>query len=184
MQQKTTEAESALRQGAQLAPKNLNMHMVLASFLTHQGKRAEAEAEYRKVLQAEPNNPMALNNIGYSMVERGEKLEEAREMIQRAVDAQPGNGYHLDSLGWAYFKLGKLDEAERYLNQAAQINSASATVQEHLGALYERKGKTAEARAAWQKALSLSSDSEQVARLNTKLATGDKKSEEKKPQKK
>jgi Flp pilus assembly protein TadD len=57
-------------------------------------------------------------------------------------------------------------------------------VQEHLGALYERKGKTVEARAAWLKALSLSSDSEQVARLNAKLATGDKKSEEKKPQKK
>jgi predicted Zn-dependent protease len=91
-------------------------------------------------------------------------------MIQRAVDSAPGNGSYLDSLGWAYFKLGKFDEAERYLENAARIVTSSPGIQEHLGDLYQRRNKTQEARAAWQKGLSLSSDVTQIARLRLKLA--------------
>jgi predicted Zn-dependent protease len=97
-------------------------------------------------------------------------LNEALEMIQRAVKAEPTNPSFLDSLGWAYFKLGQLNEAERHLTDAARRNNSSATIQEHLGDVYQRQGKTAEARTAWQKALTLSAEAEQTARIKTKLS--------------
>jgi Flp pilus assembly protein TadD len=152
---------------------------VLGGLLGHQGKKAEAEAEYRKALDLDPNNPLVLNNIAYSMVERNEKLDEALQMIRRAVDLAPHNGSFIDSLGWIYFKLGKLDEAERYLTDAAQLVTTSPTIQEHLGDLYQRRGKTTDARAAWQKAMSMSTDADQTARLKIKL-NGDAKKDGKK----
>jgi Flp pilus assembly protein TadD len=148
--------------------------MFLGATLAHHGKRLEAEAEYRKVLQSEPDNALALNNLGYSMLERDEKLNEAFQMIQRAVKSDPNNPSYLDSLGWAYFKLGKLSEAETHLNNAARINTNSPTVQEHLGDLYQKQGNTGQARAAWQKALTLSVEADQTIRLKTKL-NGEKK---------
>jgi len=111
-----------------------------------------------------------LNNLGYQLIERNKSLDEALQMIQRAVNAEPQNSNYLDSLGWAYFKLGKFDEAERYLTEAARLNQKSATMQEHLGDLYVRQSKMKSARAAWQKALSLSEDeSDQKTRIRTKL---------------
>jgi TonB family protein len=174
-QKKMAEAEAALKRGIDLAPNDANGQLLLGSVLAHNGQRAEAEAAYRHVLQLDPNNPLALNNVGYSMVERNENLPQALQMIQRAVNAEPGNGYYLDSLGWAYFKLGNIDEAERYLTEAARIVTSSPGIQEHLGDLYQRRNKTQEARAAWQKGLSLSSDATQLARLKSKLAVTTKK---------
>lgn len=92
-------------------------------------------------------------------------------MIQRAVRANPTNSSFLDSLGWAYFKLGKLDEAERNLTEAARRNNTSPTIQEHLGDLYQQRGKLELARAAWQKALSLAVETQDTARLKAKLSS-------------
>ena len=102
-------------------------------------------------------------------------LKEALAMIQRAVNVEPGNGYYLDSLGWAYFKLGNIDEAERYLTEAARIVTSSPGIQEHLGDLYQRRNKPDAARAEWQKALLLSPEAEQTSRLRAKLTGGSKK---------
>jgi Tfp pilus assembly protein PilF len=121
------------------------------------------------VLAAEPDNAVALNNLGYFLVERGERLEEALGMIQRAVRADPSNASFLDSLGWAYFKTGKLAEAERYLTEAARRNPASSAIQEHLGDLFERLGQTEKARAAWQKALTLTNSPADTDRIKAKL---------------
>jgi Tfp pilus assembly protein PilF len=85
------------------------------------------------------------------------------------VRAEPTNSSFLDSLGWAYFKLGKLDDAERQLNEAARRAASSATIQDHLGDLYQRQGKIEQARAAWQKALALSTEAAEVARITAKL---------------
>jgi len=95
-------------------------------------------------------------------------------MIQRAVDAEPGNPSYLDSLGWAYFKLGKLDEAERYLMDAIRIG-ATATIHEHLGDIYLKKGQVEKANEAWQRALTISIEPEQTARLKSKLSGDQKK---------
>lgn len=143
--------------------------------LGEQGRKAEAEKEFRRALELEPNNALILNNLGYSMVERGEKLEEALKMIQQAVDSEPGNAAYLDSLGLAYFKLGRLAEAESPLLEAARQFPTSSTVHEHLGDLYTGQGKPDHARAAWQKALSLSTETDEAARLKSKLAGTTKK---------
>ena len=92
-------------------------------------------------------------------------------MIQRAVRAEPANSSFLDSLGWAYFKLGKLTEAERHLSEAARRDNQSATIQEHLGDLYQKLGKTDQALAAWKKALSLSVEVDEMERIKAKLGS-------------
>jgi len=103
-----------------------------------------------------------------------EEFHEAVRLLEAAQETdrtdQKIKALYLDSLGWAYFKLGELEEAERYLSEADRIQPSSAAVQEHLGDLYQRKGKIEEALAAWQKALSLLSDQpDQAARIKAKL---------------
>jgi tetratricopeptide (TPR) repeat protein len=90
-------------------------------------------------------------------------------MIQRAVKAEPTNSSYLDSLGWVYFRLGKLKEAEENLAAAARSNAASATIHEHLGEVYHARNEVDRARAAWEKALSLSREPAQTARLKARL---------------
>lgn len=148
--------------------------LLLSSAQERAGDAKGSEESLRRILAKEPNNATALNNLGYFLTERNERLPEALEMIQRAVRADPTNSSFLDSLGWIYFRLGKLEEAERYLSDAARRNPTSVAIQEHLGDLWERRGRRTEARAAWQKALSLSVEAAEIERLKTKLSGGRK----------
>nr|MDQ3820422.1 tetratricopeptide repeat protein [Acidobacteriota bacterium] len=143
--------------------------ITLSSAQERAGDPRGSEESLRKILARDPNNATALNNLGYFLVERNERLPEALEMIQRAVRSSPTNASFLDSLGWAYFKLGKLDEAERSLTEAARRNNQSATIQEHLGDLYQRRGKLEQAKAAWQRALALTTEAGDTTRLRAKL---------------
>ena len=143
--------------------------MALASAQKKSGDHVAAESTLRGVLKETPSNPIALNNLGYFLVERGERLEEAVEMINRAVKTDPRNGTFLDSLGWAYFKLGKADLAEKYLRDAARADADSATIMEHLGdVLFERKDLE-KAKWAWRRALRLTADAVQSERLKKKI---------------
>lgn len=168
------EAIEAARKMLELAPPE-RLNLVNAALITlssaqeRAGDKKGSEESLRRVLARDPNNPTALNNLGYFLVERNERLEEALEMIQKAVRAEPTNSSFLDSLGWAYFKLGKLDEAERHLSEAARRDAASATIHDHLGDLYQRRGKMEQARAAWQKALALAVEVDEIARIKAKL---------------
>jgi tetratricopeptide (TPR) repeat protein len=143
--------------------------LTLASAQERAGDTKGSEESLRRVLEKDPDNATALNNLGYFLVERNERLTEALEMIQRAVRSDPANSSFLDSLGWAYYKLGKLDEAEKQLTEAARRDPTSATIQEHLGDVYQKMGKTAQARAAWQKALALSTEADETTRIRAKL---------------
>jgi predicted Zn-dependent protease len=168
------EGVAAARKALELAPAGQEQYtnaalLTLASAQERAGDTKGSEESLRRVLEKDPDNATALNNLGYFLVERNERLTEALEMIQRAVKAEPTNSSFLDSLGWAYFKLGKLDEAERQLKEAARRDPASSTIQEHLGDVFQKQGKAAEARAAWQKALSLSTESDETARIKAKL---------------
>lgn len=169
------EAVEAARKTLEIATASGNKRLLtdaliaLSSAQERAGDPKSSEDSLRRVLTQEPDNATALNNLGYFLIERNEKLPEALSLIQGAVRAEPYNSSYLDSLGWAYFKLGKLDEAERNLIEAAKRDSTSTTIQEHLGDLYERQGKIALARAAWQKALALAVDSTDTARLTAKL---------------
>jgi tetratricopeptide (TPR) repeat protein len=98
-------------------------------------------------------NAGALNYLGYLLAVRGEQLDEAIALVQRALKEEPENGAYLDSLGWAYFRRGDLDEAEKYLAAAVKQLPDNSEIQEHLGDLYTRKGRFAEAIAAYSRAL-------------------------------
>lgn len=128
-----------------------------------------AEKTLREILKQSPRNPIALNNLGYFLTERNEKLNEALDLIKQAVEIDPTNSSFLDSLGWAHFRLGNLNEAEKYLKEAAQIDDVSSTIQEHLGDVYQKQGKRELAKSAWQKALEIAADAEDAARLKSKL---------------
>lgn len=143
--------------------------LTLASAQQMSGDFAGSEKTLRDILKQTPKNPIALNNLGYFLLERNERFEEALELIKQAVAVDENNPSYLDSLGWAYFKLGKYDEAEKYLKKAVTIDPTSATIQEHLGDVYAKQKKLDLARASWKKALNLSSDAEEVSRLEQKI---------------
>jgi len=117
----------------------------------------QAEAEFRKVLtMTPPTDPQAaatLNYLGYMNADRGVKLDESLNFIKQALSFEPNNPAYLDSLGWAYFKLGKYDLAEESLNKAAVHMSSDPTVQEHLGDLYQKTGRLKLAAVHWDRAV-------------------------------
>ena len=133
------------------------------------GRFADAESILRDLLKQSPGNPIALNNLGYFLVERGEKLPEALDLIQRALAIDPTNPSYLDSLGWTYLKLGKTDDAIAKLEQAARLDATSATIHEHLGDAYRKKGNFEQAKDAWRKAAIFMTNSPDIARVKEKL---------------
>jgi predicted Zn-dependent protease len=133
------------------------------------GKFDEAEMILRDILRSSPGNPIALNNLGYFLVERGQNLSEALGLIQRAIAIDPNNPSYVDSLGWAYFKLGRFDDSIRTLELAKNLDDTSAAIQEHLGDAYRMKGNLDLARSAWQKASVLISGAADLARIKEKL---------------
>jgi len=112
-----------------------------------------AEAEFQKVLAINPDNDSALNYLGYMLADRNVRLDEARDMIVKALQREPNSGAYLDSLGWVYFRLNKLPEAEDKLREALQYMSRDPTVHDHLAEVYFREGKIREAIAQWQSSL-------------------------------
>jgi Flp pilus assembly protein TadD len=110
-----------------------------------------------------------LNNLGYFLLQRGERFSEALEMIERAVRVDPTNASYLDSLGWAYFKVGKNDEALKTLREAARLDPTSAAAHEHIGDVLQKMGKAAEARESWLKARQFVSAETDSARLKGKI---------------
>ena len=168
------EAVEAARKALSLASaeepgQGTNALIMLSSAQERAGDTKGAEATLRQVLAKDADNPTALNNLGYFLTEHNEKLEEALGMIERAVRAEPENPSFLDSLGWVYFKLGKLKEAERYLSDAARRNPTSAAIQEHLGDLFKKLGQQEKAQASWRKALSLAAEAADTTRIKAKL---------------
>jgi len=174
-----TEAVAAARLALELAPTDQpdivsTALIALSSAQERAGDTKGSEESLRRVLASEPDNATALNNLGYFLVERNERLSEALEMIQRAVKAEPTNSSFLDSLGWVQFKLGQFAEAERNLTEAARRSAGSATIQEHLGDLYFGQGKKEKARSAWQKSLRFLPDGDQASRIKIKLSRNSK----------
>ena len=144
-------------------------HYLLGAAFERTGKRSEAVAELRRVLQIDPDFHAALNYLGYTLAEAKENLDEALALIQRAVALEPDNGAYVDSLGWTYYQLGRNEQARGYLERAARLEPADATLQEHLGDVYVALGQNDRAREAYQRALELGSDNTAAAKLRQKL---------------
>lgn len=133
---------------------------------------ASAEADMRKALELQPDQPQVLNYLGYSFVDRGENLDEALSMIQRAVAAQPDSGYIIDSLAWAYFRLGRYQDALEPMEQASLLEPVDPVVTDHLGDVYWSVGRTREAEFQWARALSFEPAEKDAARIRAKLEKG------------
>jgi tetratricopeptide (TPR) repeat protein len=152
------EADDALAKVDQYSTKpdeKQYVNFLRGSIYEHQKKYAPAEEMFRKVLASDPQNAMTLNYLGYMLADRGMKLDEALGLIKKAVDLDPTNGAYLDSLGWAYFRIGKYDQAEDSLLKASrsQRMGSDPTVQQHLGDLYGKTGRLKLAAAHWERAI-------------------------------
>ena len=114
----------------------------------------QAEADFLKALDLSPGQPRVLNYLGYSYVEKGEKLETALDMIRRAVEARPDSGYIVDSLAWALYRMGRYQEAVPHMERAAELMPVDPVVNDHLGDVLWAVGRKVEARFQWRRALS------------------------------
>lgn len=133
--------------------------------LERQGRWDEAERDFRKALELFPDQPSVLNYLGYSFVERRENLDEALDMIQRAVAARPYDGYIRDSLGWVYYRLGRYDEAVKEMERAVELMPLDPVLNDHLGDTYWAVGREREARFQWSRALSFITDDTSLEEL-------------------
>ncbi len=136
------------------------------------GRWDEAETDLKKALDFEPDNPDVLNYLGYSWIDRGENLEEGREMIEKAVAADPNNGFIIDSLGWAQYLMGEFDDAVESLERAVSLEPGDPTINDHLGDAYWKVGREREARFQWDHALDLDPEGGEIEKLHKKIKLG------------
>jgi tetratricopeptide (TPR) repeat protein len=133
------------------------------------GRRTDAEKTFRDLIARDPMDANALNYLGYMFAEHGTQLDEAVQLIERALKVDPDNASYLDSLGWAYVQQGKLDLADRPLSTAAEKLPKNSVVQDHLGDLRLKQNRRADAIAAWQRALDGDGDSIDRAKIQKKI---------------
>ena len=132
-----------------------------------------AEADLQHAISLNPENAHLLNYLGYSWIDRGENLAEAEDMVRRAVAMLPNDGFIIDSLGWVYFRTGRLDRAVELLERAVELEPADPIINDHLGDAYWVVGREVEARYQWERALRAIEDDEALATtIRDKLETG------------
>jgi tetratricopeptide (TPR) repeat protein len=151
-----SEAEESLDKAEKLSTKPEEkeyVYFLRGSTYEREKKYDQAEAEFRKILAVNPQSAATLNYLGYMNADRDVRLEESLNYIKQAVSLEPTNGAYLDSLGWAYFRLGKFDLAEENLAKASLRMGSDPTVQDHLGDLYQKTGRLKLAAAHWERAV-------------------------------
>jgi Flp pilus assembly protein TadD len=140
--------------------------------LERAGHWARAESDLERALQLQPDQPLVLNYLGYSWIDRGEHLKKGLSMVRRAVELQPNDGYIVDSLGWAYYRLGDFLHATQFLERAIELLPEDPTINDHLGDAYWQDGRTLEARYQWRRALQFKPEADEAKTIETKLAHG------------
>lgn len=154
------------------APWSWPLHYNRAICLERLGRFAEAEPGFRKALELAPNQPQVLNYLGYTFIDRGENLDEALGMIKAAVAAAPDQGYIIDSLAWAFYRLGRFAEALEPMERASLLEPVDPIVTDHLGDVYWVNGRKLEAQFQWQRALSFEPTEKDAERIRAKLKMG------------
>lgn len=135
-------------------------------------KWARAESDFLRALEFSPDQPLVLNYLGYSWIERGTNFDEARDMIEKAVDLRPRDGYIVDSLGWVLYQIGEFDEAVGQLERAVQLRPDDPVINEHLGDAYWRVGRRLEARFQWERALIFEPEEDLIPVIQKKIRDG------------
>ncbi|WP_279483744.1 tetratricopeptide repeat protein [Aureimonas sp. SK2] len=169
-----TMLDKALTLAPEDAPNLWNIYYQRGIAYERQKQWDKAEPDFRKALELQPDQPQVLNYLGYSWVDMNRNLDEGLEMIRTAVDLRPNDGYIIDSLGWAYYRLGRFDEAVEQLERAVLIMPADPTLNDHLGDAYWRVGREREARFQWNRALvgDPAPEAAEVEKIKRKLAEG------------
>ena len=132
----------------------------------------KAEADLKKALELSPDQPLVLNYLGYSWVDQGLNIDEAFKMLRRAVDLRPKDGYVIDSLGWAFYRMGRYDDAVRELEKAIELKPNDATINNHLGDAYWHVGRKLEATFQWAHARDMQPEPEDLPGILKKIETG------------
>lgn len=156
-------------------PDNLDVMFQMGAMLERSGRKQASEGEFLKLLAKYPDNAPTLNYLGYMWAEDGVHLDKAAAMIQKAVDQAPNNGAYVDSLGWVYFRLGKLDLAKKHLTEAVSLMPDDSTVQQHLGDVLVQLGELDQALKVYQTALGLNPTKEDAASLRGKISDLEKR---------
>jgi tetratricopeptide (TPR) repeat protein len=131
-----------------------------------------AEADLQKALELYPDQPLALNYLGYSWVDQNRNLKQGMSLIEKAVALKPDDGYIVDSLGWAHYKLGNYAEAVRFLERAVELKPQDPVLNDHLGDALWRVGREREAKFQWDQSLTLDPEPEEVEKIRKKLSDG------------
>lgn len=164
------QAISVLKDALRTKPDDVELQFELAAALDRAGDKAAAEKTFLAILDKHPDNAGTMNYLGYMWAEQGVHLDQAAELLNKAVSMEPANGAYLDSLGWTYFRQGKLELAEKYLNDAARILPRDATVHEHLADVLAKRGDATRALSLYRVALTLDPESKDEAKLRSKIA--------------
>lgn len=166
-------SSAAIARFGEEPPEDAWRHFVTrAASLIELDRFPEAEADLKRAVEIDPEEPVALNYLGYSWVERGVNLEEAFALIEKAVALRPQSGAIIDSLGWAHYQRGEFDLALPHLEKAASLEPADPTITDHLGDAYWRLGRKVEARFQWERALELEPPARARAVIEEKLKSG------------
>jgi tetratricopeptide (TPR) repeat protein len=132
----------------------------------------KAEVDFKKALELSPDQPLVLNYLGYSWVDQGMNLTEAMEMIRKAVDLRPNDGYIVDSLGWAHYRLGEYEDAVTELERAISLRPEDPVIHDHLGDAYWKSGRTLEAQFQWRHARDFGAEGNELELILKKIAEG------------
>jgi len=163
-------ALAMLREGLKKTPGELDLQFELGSAYERSGDKKAAERIFLDILDKHPDHAATLNYLGYMWAESGVNLDRAAEMLNRAVKQEPKNGAYIDSLGWVYYQQGKLDLAEKYLTDATHLLPRDATVHEHLGDVFAKRGNVGRALNLYREALTFEPEPKDEAKLRVKIA--------------
>ncbi|MGH1375312.1 MAG: tetratricopeptide repeat protein [Alphaproteobacteria bacterium] len=153
-------------------PEYWYLHYVRGIAYEQTGNWGKAEADLKTALKFQPDHPYVLNYLGYAWADRGENLQAAMDMIRRAVDLRPSDGYITDSLGWVMYKVRDYTNAVPVLERAVELRPYDPTINDHLGDAYWKVGRTMEAQFQWSRAKNHSEDDEQIQTIDKKLISG------------
>jgi tetratricopeptide (TPR) repeat protein len=157
------------RIGAQLSDHDWSLYFSRGICYERDGQWPAAEADLRKALTMQPKEAAVLNYLGYSLVDRKERLPEALSLIKQAVEIKPSDGFIVDSLGWAYYRLGDFKNAQGTLERAVELQPADPEINDHLGDAYWQGGRREEARLQWHRALDLKPTPDLAIKISAKL---------------
>jgi tetratricopeptide (TPR) repeat protein len=150
-------------------PENDQVHFQLGALYDESKNREKTIEHMQKAIDLNPQNAAALNYLGYTWAEMGARLDEAEDLILRALKIQPEDGFYIDSLGWVYYQKGDYQKAVEQLERAVELANEDPTIIEHLGDAYEKVNRVDKALERYREALKRSEEEEQLKRIQQKI---------------